>query len=177
MAANASADNAAHVSTVVKPPNGLGEIRATFGDIYRYVGADGTLDLQWHTEYVTRLVVPFPMVLCWDHSTQVSKIACHKKMADVFSHVFEQVRANGLEARVRSFGGCFAFRPKRTGNKLSTHCWGIAIDLNPETNGLGTEGDMDPAVVEIFRQAGFKWGGDWEASGRDPMHFQYCTGY
>jgi D-alanyl-D-alanine carboxypeptidase len=49
--------------------------------------------------------------------------------------------------------------------------------LNPETNAQGTEGNMDSAVIKIFRDAGFEWGGDWQGKVRDPMHFQFCTGY
>jgi hypothetical protein len=76
------------------------------------------------------------------------------------------------------FGGCFSFRPQRTGTKLSTHAWGIALDLNPESNAQGTAGNMDARVVAIFKQAGFTWGGDWHGRVRDPIrHFQFCTGY
>ncbi len=57
-----------------------------------------------------------------------------------------------------------------------THSSGIAIDLNPETNRTGTPGDMDPQIVAVFKQHGFKWGGDWLGR-KDPMHFQYCSGY
>jgi len=67
-----------------------------------------------------------------------------------------------LEKQITSLGGCFSFRPQPTGTKLSTHSWGIAIDLNPETNAQGTAGDIDSAIVDIFRKAGFQWGGDWE---------------
>jgi hypothetical protein len=73
------------------------------------------------------------------------------------------------------FGGCFAFRPQRTGTKLSTHCWGIAIDLNPYTNQQGTIGDMNAAVIDIFRAAGFEWGGDWTGHTRDGMHFGFVA--
>ncbi|HZP16723.1 MAG TPA: M15 family metallopeptidase, partial [Terriglobales bacterium] len=73
--------------------------------------------------------------------------------------------------------GCFAFRPQRMGGRLSTHSWGIAIDLNPESNAQGTAGSMDRGVVEIFKSAGFAWGGNWQGRCRDPMHFQFCTGY
>jgi hypothetical protein len=57
------------------------------------------------------------------------------------------------------------------------HGWGIAIDLNPETHLSGAVGDMDAVVIEIFRRAGFEWGGDWQGKTRDPMHFQFCAGY
>ena len=36
---------------------------------------------------------------------------------------------------------------------------------------------MDQAVVNVFRSFGFKWGGDWSYRSKDPMHFQFCTGY
>jgi hypothetical protein len=51
-----------------------------------------------------------------------------------------------------------------------------AIDLNPETNALGTAGDMSPRVVQVFRHFGFAWGGDFRRR-PDPMHFQYATGH
>ena len=63
------------------------------------------------------------------------------------------------------------------GDEASAHAWGIAIDLNPETNQQGTAGNMDYAVITAFREAGFKWGGDWTGKSCDPMHFQFCTGY
>ena len=98
-------------------------------------------------------------------------------MTGIFADVFERLQREGLQEKITSFGGCFSFRPQRTGTKLSVHSWGMAIDLNPETNPQGTEGNMDPGVVTIFRGAGFEWGGDWPGRVRDPMHFQFCTGY
>jgi D-alanyl-D-alanine carboxypeptidase len=87
------------------------------------------------------------------------------------------IQQRGLNTWITSFGGCFAFRLQRTGNKLSTHGWGIAIDLNPETNLQGAVGDRDAVVIEIFRRSGLEWGGDWRGKTRDPMHFQFCTGH
>jgi hypothetical protein len=31
--------------------------------------------------------------------------------------------------------------------------------------------------VAAFKRSGFAWGGDWSGANKDPMHFQYCTGY
>ncbi len=104
-------------------------------------------------------------------------ISCHKLMTGIFAEVFRNIHGAGLQNHVTSFGGCFAFRPQRTGTKLSTHAWGIAIDLNPQSNMQGTAGNMNVEVIKIFKQAGFAWGGDWQGKTRDPMHFQFCSGY
>jgi hypothetical protein len=94
-----------------------------------------------------------------------------------FTEVFAAILARGFQNKITSFGGCFEYRPQRNGSKLSSHSWGIAIDLNTATNQQGTQGDMDADVVEIFRAAGFEWGGSWQGARRDPMHFQFCRGY
>ena len=158
-------------------PDGLGQVIETFGDVESHIGNDGTLAPTWEPTALARVALPWPLVLSWNHAQSVSRILCHKRLVTTFTGVFQAIDAAGLRGTVRSYGGCFAFRPKRSGSKLSTHSWGIAIDINPETNPMGSAGDMDPRLVEVFRSFGFKWGGDWPGKGKDPMHFQYCTGY
>ena len=158
-------------------PHGLDEICATFGDIFGYIAKDHTLGVGWQADFLARITLPFPLTISWDHSQSVSAMTCHKLLVSVFTGVFDRLQSGGLQSKITSFGGCFSFRPQRTGTKLSTHAWGIAIDLNPETNLQGTAGNMDPAVIATFRDSGFEWGGDWQGKTRDPMHFQFCTGY
>ncbi len=158
-------------------PHGLDQIRATFGDIFQYVLPDHTLDPRWQTDSLVRAALPFPLPLSWDKSRTVTQMTCHKFVAGIFTDVFGHLQSAGLQEKITSFGGCFSFRPQRTGTKLSAHSWGIAIDLNPETNAQGTAGNMDPGVVRAFRAVGFEWGGEWQGRSRDPMHFQFCTGY
>jgi hypothetical protein len=161
----------------LQPPVGLAGIVREFGDVREFVRTDGGLDPRWEAESLALVALPFPLLLSWDHSKAVSSFRCHRRLTGIFSEVFGHIAAAGLASKVRSFGGCFMYRPQRTGAKLSTHSWGIAIDLNPETNGLGMVGDMSPEVVQVFRDAGFTWGGQWSGAGRDGMHFQYCSGY
>ncbi len=165
------------IEPLMPVPHGLNEIIATFGDIHEYVGTDGELDPRWEADFLARVNLPFPLRLAWDLSRTITQMTCHRRMTGIYASVFTSVQQSGLQTRVASFGGCFAYRPQRTGSKLSTHSWGIAIDLNPATNPQGSDGDMDPELVEIFRCAGFEWGGDWKGKTRDPMHFQFCTGY
>lgn len=171
---SAAADPAA---TIIVSPHGLDQILSTFGDIYAFLREDGTLNPRWETEHLERADLPFPIPLSWDPSKTVKSVYCHKLVSSALQDVFKAIDTEGLGNKIRTYGGCFNFRSKRTGAKLSTHCWGIAIDLNPETNAMGTAGDTDQGVVEIFKRFGFAWGGDWTGKSKDPMHFQFCTGY
>lgn len=164
-------------SSGVVAPHGLEEIVATFGDIYDYVQSDGSLDARWQADFLARATLPFALSLAWDPARSVSQMTCHKKLLEVFEEVFTSIGSKGLQSKIQSFGGCFSFRPQRTGSKLSAHAWGIAIDLNSGTNAQGSEGNMDVALIEVFQNAGFEWGGVWQGKRRDPMHFQFCTGY
>ncbi len=159
------------------PPNGFQAIRDTFGDILKYIRDDGSIDPRWEVERMVKAVLPFPIPLSWDTSQKVTTIRCHKLVAPLVEDVFKRIAAQGLKSTVKTYGGCYVYRPKRGQVKPSTHSWGIAIDLNPNTNAMGTAGDIDPRLVELFEGSGFVWGGRWAGKGKDPMHFQYCSGY
>ena len=164
-------------NTIIKVPHGINEIISTFGNIKSYITKSGDLSPTWNIEHLTSATLPFSIKLAWDFDISINRITCHKKLARTFFNVFEEIKISKLESEIKSFGGAFNYRTKRRSGNFSTHSWGIAIDLNPLSNAMGTKGDMHPKIVEIFRKHGFKWGGDWAGKGCDPMHFQYCTGY
>lgn len=69
------------------------------------------------------------------------------------------------------YGGCHNYREKRGGSTLSTHAWGIAIDVNPNENTLrSATTSFSGLAVDIMESWGFLSGG--RAWGRDWMHFQ-----
>lgn len=158
-------------------PRGLTRIIETFGDIRAHVASDGTLKASWGSTHMGRVLLPFAIPLSWAPDKKVKRLYCHKKLGLVFKAVFDEIVEKKLVGKIVSFGGCFNYRLMRRSYKLSTHSWGIAIDLNVKTNLVGTPGDMDPLIVEIFKRHGFIWGGDWSGSRCDPMHFQFCEGY
>jgi hypothetical protein len=89
--------------------------------------------------YLTTIQLPYPMRLAWDTDTIVTKMRCHKLVADDFLKVFADILAcYGLEKikelGIDLFGGCFSFRQMRGGTDYSRHSWGIAIDLDPQRN-------------------------------------------
>ena len=166
------------INAGIARPHGLQEILDLFGDIFEFIEEDGELNVQkWQRQKLTHARLPFPIPLSWDPSKSVTRLLCHKRVAEIFPEALATIQNDGLQDQIRTFGGCYNFRSKRSSGKLSTHSWGIAIDLNPQTNPMGKPGDMHPEVVEIFRRFGFKWGGDWSGRSKDPMHFQFCTGY
>jgi LysM repeat protein len=158
-------------------PHGMAAIVETFGDIRGYARDDGTPDPRWETQFMARAALPFPIPLDWDRSKSASGIRCHKLIVPLLEAVFTDVVNKGLQGAVKTYGGGYNWRMKRGQAKPSTHSWGIAIDLNARTNGMGSAGDMDPELVKLFEGYGFTWGGRWSGRSKDPMHFQYCSGY
>jgi len=132
--------------------------------------------------YLTSLILPYPMRLAWDMKTEVKRIRCHKLVADDLFNVFDDLKYyygvdNIRKLGIDLFGGCFNYRKMRGGSKLSTHSWGISIDLDPSRNRLKENHQTarfarkayEP-MIDIF------YGNNFESLGRekdyDWMHFQ-----
>lgn len=146
------------------------------------LGADGYPTESWKQEFLTKIVLPYPMFLAWDTNKQVKTIRCHKKVAKSLSRILDEIAGKFYgrytETRVNLFGGVYEFRRVSGSAKLSLHAYGAAIDLDPERNGRGVPYDgglsmISPVVVDIFRSEGWKWGGDF--INPDCMHFEAAT--
>lgn len=132
--------------------------------------------------YLVTINLPYPMRIAWDTKTTVTRMRCHKLIADKFTAVFDDLLAHYGLAKIQElgidlFGGCFNYRKMRQGNSWSKHSWGIAIDLDPARNGMNTpvskaefgKEDYHP-MIDIFKKHGFLWGGDlWK---KDCTHFE-----
>ena len=90
---------------------------------------------------------------------------------------------------------CFCYRPIAGSKTLSKHAQGLAIDINPLYNPYVKGNRVEPAagrkwasrrasrhdipykiergdrLYQLFRQRGFRWGGDWRYS-KDYQHFE-----
>lgn len=157
-------------------PIGLDEIVKEYGNPRLYLRADGVVHNSWEQIILGTCVLPAPLPLGWDPNTLVTRIRVHRKLLGSIGLIFTQLFAEGHWPLLKTFDGCYAWRTKRGVQKLSAHCWGIAIDFNAETNQLGEKGDMPPEIVQVFMKNGWEWGGHW-LQRPDPMHFQACRGY
>ena len=132
--------------------------------------------------YLTTIKLPYPMRLAWDTKTKVTKMRCHKLVAEDFIGVFNDLLEHYgydkiVELGIDLFGGCFNFRAMRGGSDYSRHSWGIAIDLHPEANGLKVPFNKalfsKPEYSEmhkIFERHGFENLG--KVMNHDAMHWQ-----
>ena len=155
-------------------PNGRQAVIETFGDIATFIRSDGTLSPKWEETKIRRVTLPKPLLLSGT-TTDVTRVTCHDLLTDTLRVTLRAIDDAGKWTTLHSYGGGFNFRPKRGGGDISLHAWGIAWDFDPEHNPLGSIGNMDSSVIEIFEAHGFFWGGKFKGR-KDPMHFQYATG-
>ncbi|MFN2389581.1 MAG: M15 family metallopeptidase [Actinomycetota bacterium] len=101
-------------------------------------------------------------------------VTCHRIMFRQLYEALAEIQRAGLAGLIdpSQYGGCYVprFIDRDPGKALSMHAFGLAVDINVSENGLGTRGNLDPRIVEIFEKWGFEWGGWW--SRPDPMHFE-----
>lgn len=90
--------------------------------------------------YLTTITLPFKMRVAWDRKSYLTKIQCHKLIADRLVDVFTDILDHYgytkiVELGIDLYGGCFNYRLMRgSTSTLSRHSWGTAIDLDPDRN-------------------------------------------
>jgi hypothetical protein len=132
--------------------------------------------------YLVSVKVPYPMRLAWDKDTKVTKIRCHKMVADKLQSIFNDILEHYGYDEIQKLGidlyaGCFNFRKMRGGSDYSRHSWGVAIDLDPERNLLKETSrtarfarpEYKP-MIDIFYKHGFVSLG--REKNYDWMHFE-----
>jgi hypothetical protein len=164
-------------------PSGLTGIVNTYGEPDYYGLGDEESFRQKHIE-VFELPDPVVLRLSWMDGYIVSRIAAHRlvgpAIVDALHAIWTMFGADYLEAnRLNLFGGIYNPRLKRGSNQLSTHTWGIAIDLNPHLWRYGqgpTQSNEDWRVFNTaFTVRGFVSGNEFPKP--DPMHWQAAENY
>ena len=100
----------------------------------------------------------------------VGTVSCDKVMLLQLRAALNALIQRGLDKYIHTTAGCFNARFIAGTTSLSNHAFGMAIDFDAPQNARGTAGQIPPAVVQVFKDWGFAWGGDWHYT--DPMHFE-----
>ena len=103
------------------------------------------------------------------------KIFLNKDMQAPLEKALRNVIGRGLAQEMKTWDGCFIIRQKRGLKSMSLHSWGIACDINASENRMGQKPKLTPAFVKCFKDEAFDWGGDWQGSRTDGMHFQLAS--
>lgn len=98
------------------------------------------------------------------------RVYCNKAIIEPLHKALNSIIIRGLCPELKTWDGLFNIRKIRGRDAWSLHSWGIALDINAATNGLGQEPTMSMELVQCFTDAGFDWGGNWRR--KDGMHFQ-----
>lgn len=137
-------------------------------------GRELMITCNWESENLVYIDTPFLQNLPPYHT---KRIQVHKKAANQFEQLFRHWELDGLANLLLSYDGGYNPRMIRgSENKISSHSYGIAFDINAAWNPLGV---IPPKVnqtgsvrnlVEIAHAHGFYWGGHF--SRYDGMHFE-----
>lgn len=158
------------------PPDGWTAVKAVYGDPDKLVRPDGTVSPFWEARMVV-VDFPSPLPIGWDPARVAHGARVNTAIAEQVERVFERISEEGLWGKLRTFDGGYAWRAQRNSSSiLSLHSYGAALDFNAATNKQGMRGDMDPSLVRVFGESGWTWGGSFQGSRIDPMHFQFAKG-
>jgi D-alanyl-D-alanine carboxypeptidase len=178
-------------------PRGLRAILQTFGD---------PTQRNWERHNIVEASAPSGRK--FDRGRTTMRV--HRLLKPHFERLFAAINRAGLWAELAPPSGTFYCRIKKSHGKkkctaagvrsyqLSTHSWGITIDVRASDYPLYTDEmqhqnealKLPPErLASIFQDHGFHWGlwfmkgdelterGRINFSGADQMHFQFATGY
>lgn len=136
-----------------------------FGEFWAMpIGGSLRVQPRWYERNIITRTVPL-----------LGNVTCHRLVFPQLVAALTEVRDTGLERAIDAgdFGGCYSprFISGAPGGRLSSHSWGMAIDIDVGENPFGTRPRQDRRVVEIFERHGFTWGGRWLIP--DGMHFEW----
>jgi hypothetical protein len=114
------------------------------------------------------------------------RIYCHRDLVKPLSAAFKALIDTGAVKELKTWDGCYNPRAIRGYERqwkrfeklnqaagaryLSTHAWGLAIDVNAFENGLGRKPKLSKTFIKCFTDNGFTLGGTFKRL--DGMHFE-----
>lgn len=140
-------------------------VKDLFGEFAHRSLGERTRDIEIDPAWVAAVIVEAEVPI-------LGRVRCHRGILDRLTEALAAAEAAGLAPAIvaAGFDGCFVPRFVQPGGSLSRHAWGIALDIGFAENPTGVAPAVDERVVEVFRGAGFTWGGTWLVP--DPAHYE-----
>lgn len=177
-------------------PHGRNQVVAVFGD---------PTQPGWEAANLVPITAPGGQ----QFAPRVTSLSVHRLIAPQFTRLFAAILNAGLWKEIFPSAGTYDCRMKHPNQaikcnspgvdlgRLSTHSWGITIDIRArdypfytaEMRQSGAPLRNPPStLLELFQNHGFHFGlwfmngrpdqsGKINFTGADPMHFQFATGY
>jgi len=144
----------------------LVEIKQRFGE-FAYRPRQGVREIEIEAGFVDEQIVTESVPI-------LGTVKCHRAIMEDLRSALAEIVAAGLDDGIdpARYGGCF--HPRRISadrDRLSSHAWGIAVDVNVDL-ALPGLGPVPPdEVIDAFARNGFRWGGDFLQP--DNHHFEW----
>jgi hypothetical protein len=106
--------------------------------------ADGFPTAAWEAANLTTIVAPYPMVAAWDPTVAITRIRCHRLVAESLKGILKGILSHYgtiaavRKARMHLYGGGYNFRRISGSPQLSLHAYGAAIDLDPDRSEISS---------------------------------------
>jgi hypothetical protein len=144
----------------------LPELKATFGE-FAYRPRSGVREIDIDPSFVDENIVTAPVPV-------LGNVQCHRAIIDDVRAALQELVDAGLAGWIdpAQYGGCFYARHIGVDrNRLSSHSWGAAIDINVDLSMPGLGPVPPDEMIEIFGRHGFRWGGDFTTP--DHHHWEW----
>jgi hypothetical protein len=130
---------------------------------------------EWRRTNIRKIAVGPLMPSCVDVKLVMGWF--HGAVVDSAERLFRAWEKAGVADRIDTWNGSAVYRKTRGGQRLSSHAFGIAFDINAATNPFGVipsspgKAGCVYELVKIANAEGWYWGGHF--SKPDGMHFEY----
>ncbi len=142
------------------------EVKARFGE-FAYRPRAGLREVDVDSGFVARNIVSAQVPL-------LGTVRCHQAIVEDLRAALQEVVDAGLAHTIdpAKYAGCYyPRRIAQSGERLSRHSWGIAVDINVDLSQPSLGPPPPPEVVEAFARHGFRWGGHFLQP--DNHHFEW----
>lgn len=117
----------------------------------------------------------------YDHIVTITaagiSLAVHHAIAPIVEYLLKETHRRGY--RFNAHQDDWGYAPRHIGNDpsrpWSNHAWGLAVDLNALTNPQASPRvtDMPVWMRTLWKSWGFRWGGNYQSSSPDTMHYEF----